>query len=168
WTVPRYGLRMELRGRGLLAHESKGSREHGVSGSFAWKPAAGERGPRLSVARTLGIAARGGTDALLERTMLARLGANDNGDALYQRRLEVRFGYSFAVLSDRFTLTPEIAMGLADAGQDYILGWRMIRDGGAPDGNTLELALEARRRETAVNRNAPPEHAIGLRLTSRF
>ena len=24
WTVPRYGLRMELRGRGLLAHESRG------------------------------------------------------------------------------------------------------------------------------------------------
>ena len=168
WTDPESGLSAELRGRVLLAHESRGFRERGLSASFAWDPVTGDRGPRVSLTQTLGIATHGGADALLGRTMLAKPAANDNGDALHQRRLEVRFRYGFAVLSDRFTSTPEVAVGLSGAGQDYMLGWRMLRDGGAPDGNTLELALEARRRETAVNWNAPPEHAIGLRLISRF
>ena len=170
WADPKRGLGAELRGRGLLAHEAKRFRERGISGSFTWDPVTGERGPRLSLTQTVGVSTHVGTDALLGPTMLAGLAANDNdnGNGLHDRRLEARFGYGFGAFGDRFTVTPEIAVGLSDAGQDYILGWRMLRDGGAPDGNTLELALEAWRRETAVNWNAPPEHAIGLRLTSRF
>ena len=167
WTVPRYGLRMELRGRGLVAHESKGFREYGISGSFAWKPAAGERGPRLSVARTLGIAARGGTDALLERTTLSGWATNDNGRELRPLRLEARLGYGFAAFGGRFTSTPETAVGLSDTGRDYSLGWRLARDRGA-DGRVLELALELRRQETAGGRRTSPEHAVGVRVTSRF
>ena len=163
WTVPRYGLRMELRGRELLAHESKGFREYGISGSFAWEPVTGDRGPRLSVARTLGIAARGGTDALLERTTLSGLAANGNGRELRPRRLEARLGYGFAAFGGRFTATPELAVGLSDTGRDYRLGWRLARDRGA-DGCVLEL----RRSETADDRRTPPEHAVGFRATLRF
>ncbi len=167
WTDPESGLRMELRGRGLLAHESKGFREYGISGSFAWKPAAGERGPRLSVARTLGIAARGGTDALLERTTLSGPAENDNGRELQPRRLEARLGYGFPAFGGRFTSTPETAVGLSGTGRDYSLGWRLARDRGA-DGRVLELALELRRQETAGDRRTSPEHVVGVRVTSRF
>ncbi len=138
------------------------------AGSFAWDPVTGDHGPRLNLTQTVGASTHVGPYALLAPTTLAGLAANDNGDALHRRRLEVRFGYGFAAFGNRFSSTPEVAVGLSDAGQDYISGWRMLRDGGAPDGNTPKLALEAWRRETAVNRNAPPEHAIGLRLTSRF
>ena len=31
WSDPKRGLRAELRGRGLLTHESKGFRERGIS-----------------------------------------------------------------------------------------------------------------------------------------
>ena len=129
---------------------------------------AGERGPRLSLTQTVGVSTHVGTDALLGPTMLAGPAANDNGNGLHHRRLEARFGYGFGAFGDRFTATPEIAVGLSNTARDYSLGWRLVRDGDAPNGGSLELALEARRRETATDRTIPPELGIGFRLTSRF
>ncbi len=168
WADPERGLGAELRGRGLLAHEAKGFRERGLSASFAWNPETGERGPQLSLTQTVGGSSSSGADALLGRTALAGLAANDNGDALQLRRLEARFGYGFPALGDRFTATLEIAVGLSDAGRDYSLGWRLAGDDGTPDGNALELAVEVRRRESTANDKAPPEHAAAIRATSRF
>ena len=168
WTDPESGLGAELRGSGLLAHEAKGFEERGLSASFAWDPVTGDRGPRLSLTQTAGGSSPGGADALLGGTALAGLAANDNGDELQQRRLEARFGYGFPALGDRFTSTPEAAVGLSNAGRDYSLGWRLADDDGTPDGNVLEFAVEVRRRESAANDNVPPEHTVGFRATSRF
>ena len=79
WQDAERGLGAELRGHGLLAHEAKGFRERGISGSFTWDPMAGGRGPQLTLTQTVGASFSGGTDALLERTTLAGLAANDNG-----------------------------------------------------------------------------------------
>ncbi len=166
WADPEQGLGAELRGRGLLTHEAKGFRERGLAGSLSWDPVAGDRGPRLSLTPTLGIPAQGGTLAELAARGPGS-GSGAGGDEP-RRRLTVRFGYGFPALGDRFTSTPEIAIGLSDAGRDYGLGWRLARGNGAPDGNALELSVEARRRETAAHRHAPPEHAAGLRVISRF
>ena len=168
WTDPESGLGAALRGRGLLAHEAKGFEERGLSASFTWDPVTGDRGPRLSLTQTAGGSSPGGADALLGGTALAGLAANDNGDELQQRRLEARFGYGFPALGDRFTATPEIAVGLSDSGRDYSLGWRLADDDGTPDGNVVEFAVEVRRRESAANDNVPPEHMVGFRATSRF
>ena len=168
WTDPESGLGAELRGSGLLAHEAKGFREQGLSASFTWDPVTGERGPRLSLAQTVGGSSPGGADVLLGGTALAGLAANDNSDELQQRRLEARFGYGFPALGDRFTSTPEAAVGLSNAGRDYSLGWRLADDDGTPDGNVVEFAVEVRRRESAANDNVPPEHMVGFRATSRF
>ena len=168
WTDPESGLGAELRGRVLLAHEARGFRERGLSGSFAWDPVTGDHGPRLNLTQTVGASTHVGPYALLAPTTLAGLAANDNGDALHRRRLEVRFGYGFGAFGNRFTATPEIAVGLSNTARDYSLGWRLVGDGDAPDGGSLELALEARRRESATDRTIPPEHGIGFRLTSRF
>ncbi len=168
WQDLERGLGAELRGRGLLAHEAKGFRELGLSGSVAWNPVTGDRGPRLSLTQTAGVAAQGGADALPGRTTPAGPAANDNRDGLRRQRFEVRLGYGVAALGERFTATPEIAVGLSDTGRDYSLGWRLTPGGVAPDGAALELAFEARRFESASRRNAPPEHVATLRLTSRF
>ncbi len=168
WRDAGRGLGAELRGRGLLAHRAKGFRERGLSGSFAWDPVAGDRGPRLSLTQTLGVLAQDGADALLTRPTPAGPATGEPGDSLRDRRLEARFGYGFGAFGDRFTATPGIAIGLSDAGRDYSLGWRLVRDGRVPDGRSLELAFEARRREFAPDRAVPPEHGIGFRLTSRF
>ena len=176
WSDPKRGLGAALRGRALLTHEAKGFRQRGLAGSFSWDPVTGDRGPRLSLTQTLGVPAQGVVEAPFGRTALAGRPPNDPGNEPRQRRLEARFGYGFAAFGDRFTSTPEIAVGLSDAGRDYSLGWRLSRGpgsrsgagGGGPDGSALELAVEARRLESTASRRMPPEHALGLRVISRF
>ena len=73
---------------------------------------------------------------------MAGLAANDNGDELQRRRLEVRLDYGASAFGDRFTSTPEIGFGLTDTGREYSFGWRfgLARSGPA----SLELRLSAR------------------------
>ena len=169
WSHPESGLSAELRGRGLLTHESRGFRDRGLSGSFAWDPGRGTgRGPKLTLTQTVGASASGGMDALLGRGTLEGLAANDNGGELENRRLELKLGYGFGAFGDRFTSTPELGLGLSQGHREYTLGWRLnLAGGGGP--NALELALEASRSEaTGANDNAPPEHGVGLRVTARW
>ena len=172
WSDPKRGLQAALRGRGLLAHESEGFRGRGFSGALAWKQKpSSDRGAKISLTQTIGGLSEGGPDALLSRTTLDGLAANDNadgGDELKSRRLELKFGYGLSAFGDRFTWTPEVGVGLSDTGRDVSLGWRLVRGrSGAPDGGSFELSFEARRRESAKD-DTPPEHEIGLRLTMRF
>ena len=169
---PKRGLQAELRGRGLLAHESKGFRDLGFSGSLAWEGKSGsDRGAKLRLTQTVGGSSAGGADALLSRTTLEGLAANDNGeggdDELKSRRLELKFGYGLSAFGDRFTWTPEAGVGLSDTGRDYSIGWRLVLGGSGSDGGSLELSFEARRRESA-NDDTDPVHEVGLRLTARF
>ena len=166
WSDTRRGISAEFRGRGLLTHEAGGIRERGLSGSLAWDPQpASDRGPRASLTQTVGGPASGGMNALLSRDTLTGLAANDNSDDLQRRRLAARFGYGFAAFGGGFTMTPELGLGLSDAGRDYGVGWRLTRTGSGP--GSLELSIDARRRESA-NDDVAPEHGIGFRLTARF
>ena len=168
WSDPGTGLRAEVSGRGLLTHESAGFRDLGFSGALAWDPTPGsDRGPSLTLSQTMGVSERGGADALLGRTTLAGLAANDNGDELERRRLELRLGYGFGAFGDRFTATPEVGFGMSKGHRDYSLAWRFVRDRRRGDIGSLEFSVEARRRESA-NDDTPPEHTVGLRLTARF
>ena len=169
---PKRGLQAELRGRGLLTHESKGFRDLGFSGSLAWEGNPGsDRGAKLRLTQTVGGSSSGGADALLARTTLEGLAANDDGaggdDELKSRRLELKFGYGLSAFGDRFTWTPEVGVDLSDTGRDYSLGWRLVRGGSGGDGGSFELSFEARRRESA-NDDTPPEHEVGLRLSARW
>ena len=168
WSDPGTGLRAEVSGRGLLTHESAGFRERGIAGSFGWDPTPGsDRGPSLTLSQTMGVSARGGADALLGRTTLAGLAANDNGDELERRRLELQLGYGFGTFGDRFTATPEIGFGMSAGHRDYSLVWRFVRDRRGGDIGSLEFSLEATRRESA-NDDAEPEHGVGFRLGARW
>ena len=162
-AAPAHGLTVSLEGRGVLTHEAAGLRDRGVAGTLAWNPPPPGRGPRLTLTQTLGAGASGGTDALLSRTTLEGLAANDDGGG--RRRLEARFGYGFGMFEGRFTMTPEIGLGLSQAGRDYSLGWRLTRAGSGP--GSLELSLQARRRESA-NDDTPPEHGIAFTVTARW
>ena len=193
-TDPERGLQAEMRARGLLAHESEGFRDLGFSGTFAWEGKPGsDLGAKLGLTQTVGGSSSGGADALLSRTTLDGLAANDPGsefgagdneggdDELKRRRLELKFGYGLPAFSGRFTWTPEADIGLSDTGRDYSLGWRLVRGpgsgspgsgsgaggagGASGDGGSLEISFEARRSESA---NDEPRHVIGFRLTARF
>ena len=171
-SAPKRGLQAELSGRGLLAHQAKGFRDLGFSGSLAWEGKPGsDRGAKLRLTQTLGGSSAGGADALLSRTTLDGLAANDNGaggsDELKSRRLELKFGYGLSAFGDRFAWTPEVGFGLSDTGRDYSLGWSLVRGGSVSDDGSLELSFEARRRESATD-DTPPVHEVGFRLTARF
>ena len=166
WSDPKRGLAAEVSGRGLLTHESRGFRDRGISGSFAWEPGGGTgRGPSVTLSQTVGSSATSGMDALLGRETLAGLAANDDGNELENRRLELRLGYGFAAFGDRFTATPELGLGLSNGQREYSLGWRLDLAGRGP--TALDLRLEATRRE-AANDNVDPEHGVGLGVTARW
>ena len=167
WADPKRGLGAELYGRALLTHEAKGFRRRGLAGALFWDPVRDERGPRLTLSHTLGVPAQSGADAP-GRPTTAEPATNGSGADPRERRLETRFGFGFPAFGDRFTSTPEIAAGLSVTGRDYGLGWRLVRGGDAPDGRALQLAVEARRRETVAARGIPPEHSLRFRVTSRF
>ena len=165
------GLSAELRARGLLTHEADGLSERGLSGTLAFDPTPEtERGFSLSLTQTMGGQASGGADALLERTTLAGLGADDGG--LSGRRLDAQLGYGFAVFDERYTATPELGLGLSDADRELRLGWRLAERVSA--GLAFELGLEGTRREyTAFEADTEggAEHGLvagaGWRLVSR-
>ena len=168
WSDPGTGIGAEVSARGLLTHESAGFRERGIAGSFGWDPTPGsDRGPILTLSQTMGLSAQGGADALLGRTTLAGLAANDNGDELERRRLELKLGYGFGAFGDRFTSTPKVGFGMSEGHRDYSLAWRLARDRRRGDIGSLEFSLDVRRRESA-NDDAEPEHTVGLRLTARW
>ena len=159
-AAPARGLAVSLNGRGVLTHEAAGLRDCAIAGTLSWNPRPLERGPKLTLKQSFGTGASGGGDALLARESLEGLAAGDDHDG---RRLEAKLGYGLAMFGGRFTGTPEIGLGLSEAGRDYSLGWRLI--GAAP--GSLELSLEARRRESADD-STDPGHAAGFRLTARF
>ena len=73
-TDPRRGLSVEVRARGLVAHESEGFEQWGMSVSVLldsdpW----GERGMKLSLGRTLEVSSSGGAEALFRRSTLEGL-----------------------------------------------------------------------------------------------
>ena len=174
WSDPESGLRAEVSGRGLLTHESAGFRRRGFAGSLGWDPApASARGPSLTLSQTVGVSASGGADALLGRTTLEGLAANDDGNELDRRRLELKLGYGFAALGDRFTSTPELGFAMSEGRRDYSLGWRLARESRPGDIGSLELLFEVRRRESvnpgsAAGAGSGPEHGVGFRVTARF
>ena len=159
-AAPAQGLTLSLEGRGVLTHEASGLRDRGIAGTLAWDPPPSSgRGPKLTLSQTIGAGSSGGKEALLSRETLEGLAANDDGAG--RRRLEARFGYGFAVYGGGFTMTPEIGLGLSDAGRDYSLGWRLTRGGPG----SLELSIDARRRESANDDVAPgaPDRAQARR-----
>ena len=164
WSDRARGITAEVSGRGLLTHASSGFREHGFAGSVSWDPTPdSERGLKLTLRQAVGAEAKGGVDGLLSRETMAGLAANDNGDG--RRRREVKFGYGFGMFEGRFTATPEIGLGLSEAGRDYSLGWRLTRAGSGA--GSLDMSVEARRRESD-NDDVPPEHGIGFAATARW
>ena len=165
------GLSVDLKARGLIAHEASGFREWGASAGLGWVPRPGsDRGPSLRLSQSLGGSSQGGMDALLGSETLAGLAANDNGagdggDELRRRRLDLRLGYGLSALGDRFTSTPELGLGLSNDSREMSLGWRLNLTRGGPV--SLELGLAATRREQADG-TGDAEHAIGFRMTARF
>ena len=129
-----------------------GSATGGFAGALTWDPhPESGRGVSLALRQTVGASSTGGMDALLGRDTLAGLAANDNGDELQRRRLEMKLGYGLSAFGDRFTFTPELGVGLSDGGRDYNLGWRLNLGPGGSDGAGAEAGGDpARARQPRI------------------
>ncbi len=167
FAAPKQGIALDLKARGLVAHEAPGFREWGASASLAWDPRPStDRGLALTLRQSWGGSPTGGMDALLGRETLAGLAANENGDTTASAgRLEAELGYGIAMFEGGFTGTPHLGVGLSDTGRDYRLGWRLTsaRRGGPG----LEIGLAATRSETA-NDDEAPQHGLMLRGAIRW
>ena len=97
---------------------------------------------------------------------LGGLAANDDGGELGNRLLEARLGYGYGVFGERFTATPEARLGLSDSHRELSLGWRLGLARSGPV--SLELGLEATRREAANDDGTGPAHALLLRGQLRW
>ena len=168
WSDPASGIRAELSGRGLLTHESAGLRQRGIAASFGWDPRPeSDRGPSLTLTRTMGLSASGGADALLGRRTLEGLAANDDRDELERRRLELKLGYGFPAFGGRFTSLPEARLAMSEGRREQSVGWRLRREMRG-DRGALELALEARRKASANDSAPGAQHSVGFRITARW
>ena len=165
FAAPKQGVALDLKARGLVAHEAPGFREWGASASLAWDPRPStDRGLALTLRQSWGGSPTGGMDALLGRETLDGLAANENGDTTASTgRLEAELGYGIAMFEGGFTGTPHLGVGLSETGRDYRLGWRLTsaRRGGPG----LEIGLAATRSEAA---NDDAEHGIATRGVIRW
>ena len=163
---PQRGLEVEVRGRGLLTHAAEGFRDRGFSGSLSWQQwPDSELGAALSLSQTMGGSSSGGADALLSRVTLEGLAANDGDDELKNQRLEFKVSYGFLAFGDRFTLTPELGLGLYDSGRDYRIGWRLTH---LAETGAFDLSFDVTRRERINNDGTAPDHGVQLEVNTRF
>ena len=159
---PGRGVTLEMKARGLAAHEDEGFREWGASAALAWEPRPQSgRGLSLSLTQSWGASSSGGMDALLSRDTLVGLAASDTAPA--GRRLEAELGYAMTVFGGDFTATPNAGLTLTEDGRDWRLGWRLTP--AWPDGSGFDVDLDATRSETG---DGTPAHAVTLRGALRF
>ena len=166
---PKNGVALDMKARGLVAHESPGFREWGASLAASWGPRpATDRGLALTLRQSWGAAPAGGMDALLGRETLADLAANDEagGDGFRaSSRLEGELGYGWPAFGGAFTGTPNVGFGLSGGGaRDWRLGWRLTSAMRGDPG--FEVSLDATRTEPANDEG--PEHGVMLRGTVRW
>ena len=166
-TYPDQGLEATLQGRGLLSHAADGFHDRGISAALSWQQQPdSDLGAALSLSQTMGGSSSGGVDALLSPTTLEGLAANDGGnDDLQNQRLELKLSFGFPAFGDRFSLTPELELGLYDSGRDYRMGWRLTR---LAETGSFNLSLDATRQENTTSDGAAPQHGIELRLDTQF
>ena len=166
-----FGLEAEIAGRTLLTHEAEQFAERGISGGLAWRQnPSSDRGAKLTLTQTFGVATTDGVNTLLTSSTVDALGANDDaeGAGLDSTRLDLKLGYGLPTFGGRFTWTPQVGMSLSESDREVSLGWQLMRSGSrTPNGGSFDLTLEARRRESA-NDDTAPEHEIGLKLSMRF
>ena len=161
WSDRSRGLSAEVTARGVLAHESDGFRDWGLSGALAYDPHPSPgRGLTMSLRHTSGSAPAAGTGgAFTGGDVLTGLATTGDGSgSAGAGRLETEIGYGLPMFGGVLTGTPHAGLTLSGSRRDYRIGWRL----GARAGPSLpaEMNLEAIRNETDTG---APSH--GIRLT---
>ena len=145
------GFTVEVRARGLLAHEESDYEEWGMSASIALSPGEGDRGLSMRVGSAWGAAA-GGVERIWSQRALA--GGSFDPDA----RLEAEVGYGLDAM--RGLLTPYTGVALSSGGESWRAGARFRF------GERFTMSLEGDLKET--EQGDGPVHGVALRGSLRW
>ena len=139
YTVPRLGLTVEGRGRGLVGH--RGYTEWGASGLVRVDPGLAGHGLAVTLAPTYGPAASRVQQLWAQAPGQAI--APTGGRAALQAGVETEVGYGLAHVAGATVLTPYGAAALGRGAAQYRLGGRWT------GGNGLRVSVEGVRQEAA-------------------
>ena len=145
------GFTVEVRARGLLAHEESDYEEWGVSASLGLSPGEGGRGLSMRVGSAWGAAA-GGVERIWSQRALT--GGSFDPDA----RLEAEVGYGLDAM--RGLLTPYTGVALSSGGESWRAGARFRF------GERFTMSLEGDLKET--EQGDGPVHGVALRGSLRW
>ena len=160
-THPTRGLSADIRIRRLIAHQTEGFRDQGVSLSFSFDPKPmTPLGFSAQVAPSWGAQAMSGAEALWNRETMAGLAPTSSAPG---SRVLADVGYGMAVGS-RLVGTPKLAIATSELSRDYRLGYRLSVLPDAP--LFFELGVNAQRREGRGL--AGPDHGVVGQLTARW
>ena len=132
----KHGLKVEVSGRILLAHQDKDFEEWGVGGYVAISPGTPGRGLSIRMSSSWGETA-GGVERLWSQSIADGLGGGGSGPGHVQP-LTAEMDYTIGAFGDGGILTPyaNVVMAGASPHHAYRLGWRMRV------GQSFNLSLE--------------------------
>ncbi len=157
YANPAHGWSVDLKGRSLIAHETSGTREWGVSGAVRYEgDRFTERGLVASLDGGYGAQASGGADALFALDKLEDLEAGDG--TLPGGRFHAEVGYGLPAFGNRFISRPRASLGLTETGSAWRLGWWVTPARTGLLNLSGGIDLDPR----------DEEYSIGLQLDARF
>ncbi|MDE2789698.1 MAG: autotransporter domain-containing protein [Paracoccaceae bacterium] len=153
------GLTVAWRARTLLSHVGD-HKEWGVSGLIRVDPGTDGRGLAFGVQPAWGRTASGVQQLWnTGKTWLAPQANQASG------RLDAQVSYGMPVFGGDFTGTPELGLGLSEAGRDWRLGWKLAL--AETKRFSFNFGLEGTRWEPS-NDDAEVEHRFGLTMAMRW
>ena len=151
-------LSVEVKARGLLAHEDVRYEEWGFSGSIAYTPGKDGRGLSMRLGSARG-AAESGVHSLWSRQDASELAGSTGFEAA--QRFQAELGYGFDARQGRVRWAPYMGVESGDGSSQALrLGVKLTSDRG------LDAELELGRRQGHAG--ADPEHAVQLRAEMRW
>ncbi|MDE0309002.1 MAG: hypothetical protein OXI60_04120 [Acidiferrobacterales bacterium] len=165
WNDPGRGISADLRGRGLISHDSKEFENVGYSAMFSWDARSNKgSGAFLTLNQSIGSSSDNGVEALFGRRTLESLSEDDNGGDSDQQRFEMEFGYGISTFDERFTLTPRIGYGESSGQRDYSMNWQFART----DLGNWTLEINVQRSWFDDGGNIESENSLGLQFGTRW
>ena len=121
----KHGLKVEVSGRILLAHQDKDFEEWGVGGSVAFSPGTPGRGLSIRMSSSWGETA-GGVERMWSQSIADGLGGGGSGPG-HAQPLTAEMDYTIGAFGDGAILTPyaNVVLAGASAHDACRLGWRM-------------------------------------------
>ena len=151
-------LSVDVKARGLLAHEDIGYEEWGFSGSIAYTPGKDGRGLSMRLGSAWG-AAESGVHSLWSREDASELAGSAAFEAA--QRFQAELGYGLDARQGRVRWAPYMGVESGDGSSRALrLGVKLTSDRG------LDAELELGRRQGHAG--ADPEHAVQLRAEMRW